>query len=147
LSIRDKDVHVPGDANLPEYDAELSSKISQLSRPQILQLGPEWQRLHKALGNHGGDNVLGFLAAGGEQLPPLEGAEASLGRYFAPALVGKLHSAFENAAAQIAPGLVRRMLRRATPVDPVLQAAYERALKFLGETVEAGRGIIVHTYT
>ncbi len=136
----------PDDLTLPHYDSELSSKVSQLERSQLLQLGPIWMELHDTWGSHPADHPLGFLAGGGNPVPALDEGEYSSGRYFDAETVIKILAAVHDAEREVRPGVARRLFKRARTANPEVQHVFEKIAKFLGETVAAGRGIIIHQF-
>ena len=140
------DIASDEDSTLPHYDSELSEKVSQLEHSQLLQLGPIWMELHETWGNQPPDHPLGFLAAGGASLPALGDGSHSSGRYFGPDIVAKILAAVHDAEREVRPGVARRLFKRARTANPEVQHVFERIAKFLAETVDAGRGIIIHQF-
>jgi Domain of unknown function (DUF1877) len=131
FSVSDAEIQPASDMTLPTYD-EITSKVTRQAKPHTLELGPAWGALHTALGSHGADSALGFLAAGGVRFAPLEDGDNSSGRYFNASAVIKLLAAIAKVDDRELHTDVRRPL--------------QRVRMFLGETVEAERGIIVHLF-
>jgi hypothetical protein len=131
FSVGDSELEPAGDMTLPTYD-DISSKVSRAPAPHTLELGSSWGALHVALGNHGADHALGFLAAGGVRFTPLEDGAGSSGRYFSAAAVIKLLAA------------VAKLKESDLHVD--LRRPLQKVRTFLAESVETERGIIVHLF-
>ncbi len=131
FSVGDSELAPAGDMTLPTYD-DISSKATRGTQPHTLELGPKWAALHKALGDHGADHALGFLAAGGVRFTPLEDGARSSGRFFAASAVIKLLAA----VAKIQDGDLHLEVRR----------PLQKLRVFLAEAVEAERGVIVHLF-
>jgi len=72
-------------SELPSY-FEGESKLSITTAPvgTVLELGSTWQDIHTALGSHGDDHPLGFLAAGGTTVPSMQSG-GETGRSFTAA--------------------------------------------------------------
>ena len=100
--------------------------MSQLGSLHALELGVTWSAVHRALGEHPGHHLLGFLVGGGDPVPSLADGAHSSGRYFAPILVVQILAA----VAQIT----------YPPRDVELLRV------FLAETVGADHGLVVHTF-
>ncbi len=131
FSVSDSELEPAGDMTLPTYD-DITSKVTRQAKPHTLELGPAWGTLHTALGDHGADHPLGFLAAGGARFAALEDGDHSSGRYFNAAAVIKLLVA------------VAKLKESDLHVD--VRRPMQKVRSFLAETVEAERGIIVHLF-
>lgn len=132
FSVEDTELQQPaGDMTLPTYN-DITSKVARATAPHTLALGPNWGALHAALGNHGGEHALGFLAAGGVRFTPLEDGAGSSGRYFDAAAVIKLLVA----VAKLKEGELAVDVRR----------PLQKVRTFLAESVETDRGLIVHLF-
>jgi hypothetical protein len=132
FSISEAELQPAGDETIPSYD-ELSSKVSKAGKPHLLELGVQWSQLHEALGSPRGDQLLGFLAAGGEPVTSLEDGPRSSGRFFGPAVTTRILAAtvlIED--KHVAHDELRQLVRRLRV--------------FLAEVVLAERGIIVHQF-
>lgn len=124
FSIRESELAHATEDPLPSY-SDLSSKLSVTAHPtHVLELGPAWSEVHAALGNHGGDHLLGFLAAGGDPVPSLDAGPHSSGRAFTP-------------------GDTVRLLAHVAQLD---EPRLRRILVFLANAVLSGHGIIVHQF-
>jgi hypothetical protein len=131
FSVSDAEIEPSSDMTLPTYD-DITSKVTRSAEPHTLELGPAWGELHAALGNHGADHALGFLAAGGVRFAPLDDGNRSSGRYFNAAAVIKLLAAI----AKLKEGDLHINVRR----------PLQKVRTFLAESVETERGIIVHLF-
>jgi len=131
FSVGDSELAPASEMTLPTYD-DISSKVTRGTQPHTLELGPNWAALHTALGDHGADHALGFLAAGGVRFAPLDDGARSSGRYFAAPAVIKLLAA----VAKLHDGDFHIEARR----------PLQRLRVFLAEAVEAERGVIVHLF-
>lgn len=129
FSIHDSELQVASDDTLPRYD-DHTSIMTKLSKLHTLQLGASWQRLHVALGNHDGENLLGFLAAGGTVFGWLEDGPRSSGRYFGADEVVHLRLALDHIKDTALPSEVRSM--------------FQRVRAFVQEASSHARGIVVH---
>lgn len=89
----------------------------------MLELGPGWRDIHTALGGHGDEHPLGFLAAGGEPVPSMQSPTAS-GRCFQPA------------------STVDLLAWVARVDDPRVR----KLRQFLADAVLAKHGVIVHHF-
>jgi len=132
FSVGDSEIDPASDMTLPTYD-DITSKVARAAQPHTLELGPNWAALHGALGNHGADHVLGFLAAGGVRFAPLEDGTRSSGRYYPAAAVIKLLAA----VAKIKEADIQVDVRR----------PFQKLRTFLAEAVETERGMIVHLFS
>ncbi|MDB4961058.1 MAG: hypothetical protein JWP01_1057 [Myxococcales bacterium] len=122
----------PADERKSPRTDETTMKVVRPGALHTLELGRAWTALHVALGGHPGDHPLGFLAAGGEAVPPLDDKEHSGGRYFTPAEVVKLRAAF---AAVKDPTL-----------DDSVLGPLQKVRILLGEAAQTDRGVIVHLF-
>lgn len=123
--VRDTEIEPPRDQTLPGYD-DLSSTQPGGYAAHLLELGSDWRLLYAALGGHGSDHPLSFLAGGGRQLSDVLG---STSRHFDRAETVRLLAAVAKLRIDVVPAEHRRTL--------------ERLRQFLAKSVESGRGVIV----
>ena len=128
FSIHDSELQVASDDTLPRYDH--TSVTSKLSKLHTLQLGSLWHQLHVALGNRDGDNLLGFLSAGGTVFGWLDDGPRSSGRYFGPDEVFMLRNALDHVPE--------------TALRTDLQPMFLRVREFVRDAAAGARGIVVH---
>lgn len=144
FSVNTDDLVAPTtDVSLPSI-ADRTSKVSAaIDRPHIVELAQIWKPLHAALGNHGPDHPLGFLAHGGEPFKPLDDGSGSHGRYFTPAQTIKMLAAVARVTED---HLMRNIAKNdlAVPAVAELIRSLVKLRVFLAEAVTADRGVIVH---
>lgn len=143
FSVSNDELAAPSvDVTLPSI--ERTSRVSAaIGRPHIVELGEIWKPLHEALGAHGPEHPLGFLAAGGEPYKPLDDAGRSSGRYFTPAQTIKLLAAIARVTED---HLMRNIAKNRLVVPAVAEMirSLVRLRIFLAEAVTGDRGVIVH---
>jgi len=145
LSIGPHELHPEGDDSLPAYD-DISSKISQLTSPHMLQLGEQWLPIHMALGAPPATAPLGFLAGGGEALPSLADGDRSSGRYFNPPATQNIAKALADVARSFRPSVVRQLFARGSRSDLDTRASFVELYEFVLKVASSGRGLIVHVF-
>ncbi|MGE0870848.1 MAG: DUF1877 family protein [Kofleriaceae bacterium] len=128
FSIHDSELQVADDT-LPRYD-DHTSVLTTLRKVHTIQLGAVWHKLHVALGDHDGENLLGFLAAGGTVFGFLDDGPRSSGRYFGADEVFQLGLALDHIS------------EAALPAD--LRSTFVRLRTFVREAISGARGIVVH---
>jgi hypothetical protein len=122
----------PVDERRSPRSDETTMKVARPGGLHTLELGRGWDALHAALGNHPAGHPLGFLAAGGESVPPLDDKQHSCGRYFTPAEVVKLRAAVDAI--------------RDNTIDDAVLGVLQRVRILLGEAAQTDRGVIVHLF-
>lgn len=145
FSVTNDDVasSAPAEVTLPSI-SDRSSKVSaSIGRPHIVELFELWQPLHAALGAHGPEHPLGFLAGGGEQFAPLSDGERSHGRLFSPARTIQMLAAIARVTED---HLMRNIAKNDLAVPPVAELirSLTKLRIFLAEAVTGDRGVIVH---
>lgn len=131
------------EVTLPSISDRTSRISAAIARPHIVELAELWKPLHEALGGHGADHPLGFLAAGGEPFAALDDGPRSQGRFFSPARTVKMLAAVARVTEE---HLMRNIAKNKLVVPAVaeLVRSLTRLRIFLAEAVTGDRGVIVH---
>ena len=145
FSVSNDDLESPSvDVTLPSIADRTSRVSAAIGRPHIVELAEIWKPLHDALGEHGSEHPLGFLAAGGEPFKPLDDGSRSHGRFFTPAQTIKMLAAVARVTED---HLMRNIAKNKLLVMPAVAELIRSLTKlrvFLAEAVSSDRGVIVH---
>src|SRR5438094_7475767 len=144
ISVEEADVATAASAQ--HFD--VTTKPAQLPQTPMLELGLHWAALHYAFGNYAGDHPLAFLASGGDSVPALEEAQQSSGRFFAPDAAAAILAALQALSDRGLGHAMERTPSFAATLDATTALDWLGKLRaFLGDTIAAKRGIVVHRFT